>query len=301
MAQEITFSASDGVTLSARIHRGAGNRRTLLCLPSYVGTGDDFAVVANALSRNGPESRTVFTLDGRGRGRSGYRPSDGTTSVLVDAKDALDLMTLAGLDNIAVLANGYGGQVAMVMALLRPHAIGTLVLNDSAPEFETEGVVRVLSEITSLPLAGNWQDAASMLKSLHARRYPRLTDADWLALAKIRFASVGGAPARLYDPALAQSFSFSRRGLQQNTLWPQFAALKNVPMLFLRCELSDMVSPQTINRMRDLHPTLEVVTIVREGHPGLLRDQPTMAAVGHFLGRQDGMDVPAKPRARAVA
>jgi len=301
MHEDIRFSARDGVRLYARRYRGSRGRRPVLCLPTLAGNSDEFAALAEAVSRNGPESRTVFTIDGRGRGRSEAGSGPPRAQILTDCEDALELMTLAGLDDALIVGNGHGGQLAMILALLRPRSVGALVLNDSAPEFEAEGVVRLLSEITNLPLAATWSEAAALLKALHGRRYPRLSDAQWLGLAKSRYTEIGGRPARGFDLRFAASLSLSRGNIHRQSLWPQFAAMARVPMLLLRTEFSDLVSKRTVDRMRDLHPTLEEAKIPAEGHPALLSDPVSIALVAKFLMANEWMDKRSELPLRAVA
>jgi len=302
MWDDIHFSARDGVRLYARKYSGKSGKRALLCLPGLVGNCQEFDVLAEALSGSNPSvSRTVYTIDCRGRGRSELGGGRDAPSLLAECEDVLELMTLAGLQDAAVLGTGHGGQLALILALLRPSAVGALILNESAPEFEPEGVVRQMGEIAALPLPATWAEAASLLKGLQGRRYPGLDDAQWLGLAKSRFREVAGQPARSYHSAIAASHSFSRGHANRRSLWPQFAAMAQVPMLLLRAELSDMIGDPALARMRDLHPALEVANVAGQGHPVLLRDPASIGLVAQFLSRNDRIDPRAETSLRAVA
>jgi pimeloyl-ACP methyl ester carboxylesterase len=70
-------------------------------------------------------------------------------------------------------------------------------------------------------------------------------------------------------------------------LWPQFEALKRVPVLVLRGENSDILSPKTVEEMRRRHPALVSFTVTNEGHAPLLKDQQTIGAIQHFLSATD--------------
>ena len=301
MWQDIRFSARDGTQLYGRRYAANSAKRPLLCLGGIVGNSAQFDVLASALANNGAERRSVFTIDCRGRGRSGALRAKQGSPLLTECEDVLDFMTICGLDEAAVLGTGHGGQLAMIMAQLQPRAVGALILNDSAPELEIEGVVRLLGEAASLPVPQTWVDAAGLLQRQFGRRYPKLSAEQWQAVARSSFLDVEGRPARAFDPAIAAAYSLSRGTLARHTLWAQFAALSRVPVLFLRAELSDMVSPQTITRMRGMHPALEVVTVPREGHPALLRDAPSIAAVATFLARNEWQEARSETAFRAVA
>ncbi len=70
-------------------------------------------------------------------------------------------------------------------------------------------------------------------------------------------------------------------------LWPQFEALKRIPVLVLRGENSDILSPETVESMRRLHPALASITVANQGHAPLLKDEQTIEAIQHFLATAD--------------
>jgi pimeloyl-ACP methyl ester carboxylesterase len=286
MWQDYHFSVRDGTRLHGRRYSsGASIRRPLLCLAALGGNSAQFDILARTLSATSPEQRDVYALDLHGRGRSDRTRRQGDNSLLADAEDALDFMTLTGLKQAVLLGSGHGGQTALLMALLRPTAVAGLILNDSAPEFEPEGVARVVGEIASLPMPSSFADAARMLQLMRGAAYPRLGPDDWMDLARAQYPDIGGKPGQPYDAALARSFSPTGNGDARLTLWSQFAALKRVPMLLLRGELSHMLGTRTIARMADLHPRLEVVKVLGEGHPPLLRDRASQGVIAQFLAR----------------
>ena len=58
-------------------------------------------------------------------------------------------------------------------------------------------------------------------------------------------------------------------------------------MLVIRGENSDILSSKTLSEMQLRHPRLDAVTVKGQGHAPLLKDAPTIAAVGQFLARAD--------------
>jgi len=301
MWDDIRFSGRSGAKLAARRYRGPKGRRPLVCLAGMVGNSADFHNLAEALSSGSPEGRSVYCIDCRGRGASQAVKLDGPPDILTDAEDVLDLMTLAGLADAAVIGTGHGGQLAMIVALLRPKSTGVLILNDAAPEFEVDGVVRMMTEIASMPVPATWQEAAGLLKSLYERRYPRLTAEQWGGLARARYMDVAGRPARAFDKALAEALSLSRGGIHERSFWPQFAALSHVPTLLMRGALSDMISQKTVEEMRAVHPLLEVERVAAQGHPVLLNDEASFAIASRFLVRHDAGAADTGEALKAVA
>jgi pimeloyl-ACP methyl ester carboxylesterase len=302
MWQDYNFSVRDGTSLYGRRYSsGHSSRRPLLCLSALGGNSAHFDALARSLSAAGPEQRDVYALDFHGRGRSARGGARRDISLLADAEDALDFMTLTGLKQAVLLGSGHGGQVAMVMAVLRPAGFSGLVLNDAAPEFEPAAVARVVGEIASLPLPASFADAAHMLRLMHGATYPRLLAEDWLELAQAQYPDLNGKPGRPYDPALARYYSLTGSGEAQLSLWSQFAALRRLPVLALRGELSHMVADATVARMAELHPRLEVAKVVGEGHPPLLRDRASIGVIGQFLTRGEYRHHRSEPQLKAAA
>ena len=62
-----------------------------------------------------------------------------------------------------------------------------------------------------------------------------------------------------------------------------------------------MLSKATLARMVDLHPRLEVVKVMGEGHPPLLRDRASQGAIAQFLARGEYADQRPEPQLKAVA
>lgn len=287
MWDDIRFSGRSGAELAARRYRGPKGRRPLLCLPALAGNSAGYHALAESLSASGPEGRTVYSIDCRGRGASQATALNGPPDILADAEDVLDLMTLAGLDDAAVVGTGHGGQLAMIVALLRPRSTAVLILNESAPQFEADGAVRMMTEIAAMPIPSTWAEAETLLKSQYVQRYPMLSAAQWGSFARTHYLEKAGRPARAFDPMLGEVMSLSRGRLHDQTFWPQFAALSRVPVLLIRAELSDMISQQTINEMRAVHPLLEVERVAGQGHPALLNEEASIAIAARFLSRHD--------------
>ena len=302
MWQDYWFSVRDGTRLNGRRYSsGKSARRPLLCLAGLGGNSAQFDLLARALSGPGAEQRDVYAIDMHGRGRSDFNARRIETSLLADCHDSLDFMTLAGLRQAILLGSGHGGQIAMLMAVLRPSAVSAVVLNDAAPQFEAEGMIRVIGEIASLPVPASFADAAHLMRMMMGRSYPRLLADDWLQLAQAQYPDKNGKPGRPYDPALSRDYSLIRGSDLRLSMWAQFAALKSLPTLLLRGELSPMLSQATVNRMRDIHPRLEIVKVAGEGHPPLLRDLASQAVIAKFLGRAEQRDQRPETQLKAVA
>jgi pimeloyl-ACP methyl ester carboxylesterase len=283
---DIYFTSRDGLRLYARHYPvPASARRPAVCLAGLSRNSRDFHDLAVALAKPDESGRDVYCLDYRGRGRSQHDPDWKNYSILVELNDVLDFMTMRGLHNAAMIGTSRGGLLTMLMGVLRPAAIGAVVLNDIGPVIEREGLARVVAYIGRVPLPATWAEAAVLVAEMNRRQFPAVTAQQWAEFARQVFNDDNGLPAPSYDPNLSKAVSLLSGDLPD--LWPQFAALSHAPMLVLRGETSDLLSAKTLAEMQLRHPRLDAVTVKGQGHAPLLKDAPTIAAVSQFLAHAD--------------
>jgi pimeloyl-ACP methyl ester carboxylesterase len=284
--RDITFSARDGLRLYARHYPApASVRRPVLCLAGLSRNSRDFHRLAVALSSPGDTARDVYALDSRGRGLSQHDRDWRNYSLLVEVNDALDFMTMKNLHGAAVIGTSRGGLTAMMMAVLRPSAIAVAVLNDIGPVIEREGFARIVAYIGRIPVPADWEEATRIVFEMSKRQFPAVSMEEWAEQARALFNDDNGLPALAYDPKIARVLSPTDEPLPD--LWPQFGALAPVPVLAIRGETSDILSPKTLDEMRARHPRLATFTVRGQGHAPLLRDGPTVSTIQAFLQRYD--------------
>jgi pimeloyl-ACP methyl ester carboxylesterase len=282
---DIYFTSRDGLRLYARHYPSpSSSRRPAVCLAGLSRNSRDFHDLATALATQDEAGRDVFCLDYRGRGRSQYDPDWKNYSILVELNDALDFMTMRGLHNAAIVGTSRGGLITMLMAVLRPAAIGAVVLNDIGPVIEPEGLARIVAYVGRVPLPATWEEATALVTEMNRRQFPAVTAEQWAQVARQLFNDDNGLPAQAYDPSLSKSISLTSEVPQ---LWPQFEALGHAPTLVVRGELSDILSAKTFAEMQVRHPRIDAITVKGQGHAPLLKDAPTIAAVAKFLAHAD--------------
>src|SRR6185295_4442544 len=154
--------------------------------------------------------------------------------------DVLDFMTMKGLHDAAVIGTSRGGLLAMMMAVLRPAAIGAVVLNDIGPVVERDGLARIVAYVGRIPLPADWREAAALVRDMNQRQFTAVPAAQWDDVARAWFNDENGLPAPGYDRNLARALSLVDGPMPQ--LWPQFAALSRVPVLVVRGGNSDVLS-----------------------------------------------------------
>jgi pimeloyl-ACP methyl ester carboxylesterase len=283
---DIHFTSRDGLRLYARHYPVLGSvRRPAVCLAGLTRNCRDFHDLASRLATQDDAGRDVYCLDSRGRGRSQHDPDWKNYSILVELNDVLDFMTMRGLHNAAMVGTSRGGLITMLMGVLRPGAIGAVVLNDIGPVIEREGLARIVAYVGRVPLPATWKEAAELVADMNRRHFPAVTPEQWAAFARQVFNDDNGLPAYSYDPNLSKAISLLSGEMPE--LWPQFEALNHAPMLAIRGENSDLLSPKTFADMQVRHPRMDAVVVKGQGHAPLLMDAPTITAVTQFLAHAD--------------
>ncbi len=308
--EDIRFTSNNGLTLYAR-HYGEPQRgvRPVVCLAGLTRNSADFHDLASFLANHPTRRREVYCPDYRGRGQSDHDPDWRNYSPFIELLDVLDLMAIRGLEHAAVIGTSRGGIIAMLMAVMRPAAISALVLNDIGPEIETAGLARIMGYAGKVPLPASWDEATELVRSMNKRFFTNLTDEEWAAVARQLFSERNGRPAPGYDNKLASALSEVDISQKIPSMWPQFEALRNIPVLVLRGENSDLLSPRTVAKMEEQHPRLAAVTVHAQGHAPLLKDRFTIGIIADFLRETDpdhvqdaerGIPTPQLPRLSAV-
>jgi len=278
--RERHFTAQDGLRLYFRDYGDPLSRRLpLVCLSGIVRNSADFADLA---ARHAGERR-ILALDYRGRGRSAYDPHWRNYQPFVYANDVAHLLAATGLHRAILVGTSLGAALAMGLAVLKPTAIGAVVLNDFGPEVVPGGVGRILAYIGRDHPQPDWPSAVRYLRELLPTLSIR-TDEGWLKMARGTFRE--GADGRLHfdwDVALAKPLARSAGTVPD--LWPYFRALGRIPTLALRGALSDVLAADTFERMALAKPDLLRVSVSNAGHAPTLNEPEAAAAVDDFIRR----------------
>lgn len=272
--------AQDGLRLYFRDYGDPQSPRApLLCLTGIVRNSADFADLAE---RHAGERR-VICPDYRGRGRSAYDSDWRNYDPFVYANDLAHLMAATGLERVVVVGTSLGAALAMGLAVLKPSLLAGIVLNDFGPEVAANGVTRILDYIGTDHPQPDWPSAVRHLKELLPTLSIR-TDEGWLKLAHGTYRE--GADGMLHfdwDVNLAKPLAEANGSVPD--LWPYFRALGRLPVLALRGDLSDVLSPATFDRMALAKPDLQRVTVANAGHAPTLNEPEAASAVDDFIRR----------------
>lgn len=276
------FWWNDGLRLHYRDYAGgADGRPPLLCLPGLTRNVRDFEGLADRLA---PDWR-VIAIDFRGRGESAFSKNPTSYTPLIYALDLQALFRELDLTAFVSIGTSLGGLVTMLMAEGERARIKGVALNDVGPEVETGGIARIRSYVGKSGNWPTWLHAARALAEANANVYPDYKLEDWLAMAKRRYRlSTNGRIVIDHDTRIAEPMRVAPDEPPAD-LWPALDALKDVPGLILRGELSDVLAPATVERMQQALPRAEAVTVPRVGHAPTLDEPEAVAAIDRLLAK----------------
>jgi pimeloyl-ACP methyl ester carboxylesterase len=260
-------------------------RLPVVCLPGLSRTAEDFTTLAMALAAD----RRVLALDYRGRGRSDYDPNPENYAIDVEAADVMTVMAALEAAPAIVVGTSRGGLIAMTIAEKKPELLAGVVLNDIGPVVETEGVLRIKSYVGKLQQPTSYQEAAEMLRSSSGNQFPNLTAADWLAAARRGWRKEGGRLVTTYDPALGHTLDSVSMDKPFPTLWPQFDAMAQVPLMVVHGANSDILSTATVTAMQARRPDMELLVVADQGHAPLLAEPATIRTIAAFAAKCDAL------------
>jgi pimeloyl-ACP methyl ester carboxylesterase len=138
-----------------------------------------------------------------------------------------------------------------------------------------------------LPQPRTFEEGAEILRRLFDAQFPKLGPADWLASAHRTFRLQNGDLVPTYDVNLAKTLEGVDFEKPFPPLWPQFDSLAHVPVMVIRGENSDILSPATVEAMRARHAALETIEVPDQGHTPLLAEAGVIARIAAFAGQCD--------------
>ena len=263
---DCSWTSPDGLTLHFRNYPGPeGGRKTpVLCLHGLTRNARDFSDLAEHIA----QERRVIVPDMRGRGMSDYAPDSDTYNPLTYVADVDKLLTEQGIERFVSIGTSMGGLMTMLLAQKDAQTgaerIAGVVLNDIGPAIEPAGLERISGYVGQGRSYPTWIHAARSLGEVHGEAFPDYALEDWL------------------DMAIAEPFAKPGNAAPTD-LWNAFEAFGNAPMLLVIGELSDLISPATIARMKETNPQMTTVSVPRVGHAPTLDEPEARAAIDALL------------------
>jgi pimeloyl-ACP methyl ester carboxylesterase len=273
--------SNDGLRLHYRDYAGRPDRPPILCIPGLTRNARDFEGVAERLAG---EWRLIC-VELRGRGESGYAKDPMSYVPLTYLQDLEALIRDLELARFVTFGTSLGGILTMLLASADSRRIVGALVNDVGPVLDTPGLERIRSYVGKTQSWPTWLHAARFFAQTKGDVYPRWKLEDWLVYAKrVCKLSSNGRIVFDYDMRIAEPFKLPG-GATGFDLWTAFAGLRDVPAMVVRGAVSDLLSDETMAKMRAEAPLLESVIVPDVGHAPTLDEPESVAAIDRLLGR----------------
>ena len=280
MSAEYWFDSQEGLRLFSRVYAGpSADVPVVLCLHGLMRNSRDFEYLAVHLAGR----YRVVAPDVRGRGFSARDANSRNYQIPTYIADLLLLLRGLGVARVNIIGTSMGGLMAMVLAAMQPRLVASIVLNDVGPEIDPRGLERIRGYAGKSPPVRSWEEAVAQVRSIYGAVWPGLSDERWERIARLSYrANAEGVPQADADPLVAEPLRDDKAATVN--LWPLWGTLAKTPVLAIRGALSDVLSAATLARMRREKPDLAVLEVAQRGHPPLLDEPESLAAIDGFLG-----------------
>jgi pimeloyl-ACP methyl ester carboxylesterase len=258
-----------------------GRQLPIICLPGLTRNARDFAELADRLAGK----RRIIAVELRGRGESAPAkdPMSYTPETYVEDLEAL--IGQRALDRFILFGTSLGGMLSMVLTSKYPDKVAGVLLNDVGPAIDPAGLARIKSYVGRGASFPTWLHAARGLSDVHHVAYPDYGIDEWLGMAKrLCRLTAAGRIVLDYDSALAEPLK-AQGNEALPEIWPLLEALKPIPALLVRGELSDILSVATADRMEAELPLMERLELPGVGHAPTLGEPGCDAAIDRLLAR----------------
>jgi len=278
---EHLYRTRDGLKLHYRDYPGDPRRTPVLCLHGLTRNCRDFEALALRIA----PGRRVITPDFRGRGKSQHDSMWMNYHPMTYVDDVWALLREVAVDPVIVIGTSLGGIVAMLMAAVRAQTFAAVVLNDIGPELDPVGVARIASYAGRFPPPRTWDEAIEQMKVAFGAALPDFTARQWHDFARLTYSEDdSGIPRLQADAKIGDAIrAIPPPPGASEGMWLAFRALRDIPVLAIRGEFSDLLSASTFDRMQREHPKLQRSTISRRGHVPQLDEPQSLAALERFL------------------
>lgn len=273
--------SNDGLRLHYRDYPGSPDRPPILCIPGLTRNARDFEAVAERLS---PDWRVVC-VELRGRGESAYAKDVMSYMPITYHQDLEALIRALDLTRFVAFGTSLGGLLTMLLSLSNHDRMAAALLNDVGPVLDDRGLDRIKGYVGRSQSWPTWIHAARWFAEAKGDVYPDWKLDDWLAHAR-RLCKLGpsGRIVFDYDMRIAEPFKVPG-GVTGFDSWAALRGFAGIPSLVVRGEISDLLSADTVAKMRAELPLMETVTVPRVGHTPILTEPQAVEAIDRLLAR----------------
>ncbi|MCW9035320.1 MAG: alpha/beta hydrolase [Rhodospirillales bacterium] len=272
------YTSQDGLSLFYRDYGSSQAKGpTLVFLGGINRNSKDHHDIATELSHQ----YRVICPDYRGRGQSQSDKNWRNYQPVTYLNDLRHLFTLLNLHQVIVIGTSMGGLLAMALSAFSPTVLKGAVINDVGPDINPKGIARIIDYLGDDTAFDNWESAIKHIQN--AWNDPSIkTEDDWLKNAHETFhENTEGEICIDWDPAIATALEEDTG--EAHDLWPLFKGFKNIPILTIRGEVSDILTQKTFDKMIALLPNMSTLIVPETGHTPRLDTPLVLTKIKEFL------------------
>lgn len=276
------------------------NDRVLLCVHGLTRTGRDFDTLAQRLSA----TYRVVCPDVVGRGKSDWLVNAGGYAVPQYVADMVALIARLQPTRLDWVGTSMGGLIGLgllgalamsrhsrpdrgVFGLPKEDTIpfGRVVLNDIGPNLDFSGLSRIGDYVGKPVTFDTFEQAVDYVRDISAG-FGQHSRQQWETLSRYVFVQQDGKWVKHYDLRIAEAFALQNEAMvlaSEALLWSAFESI-TVPVLVLRGEHSDLLSPATLQDMLARNKLAQAHVVRNTGHaPTLMTDEQTDPVASFLL------------------
>ncbi len=251
------------------------NDRVLVCVHGLTRVSNDF----DAFAREMASAYRVVCPDVVGRGRSDWLRDPALYQLPTYVCDMVTLLARVDATTVHWFGTSMGALIGMALASMPGSPIDRMILNDAGPVLGAAALARIAGYVGDTPRFASVDEAEVFIRRITAPFGPH-TDDEWRFLTEVVLRRDGDAWVRHYDPALA--IPFKSTPATDTVLWPIYDPIA-CPVLAVRGEHSDLLSPETHAAMAERGPRARLVTIPGVGHAPTFMHADQIAIAKAFL------------------
>lgn len=275
------------------------NDQVVLCVHGLTRSGRDFDPLARRLAAH----YRVVCPDVVGRGKSDWLIDPAYYGVPQYVADMLTLIARLQPSQLDWVGTSMGGLIAMglsatlsMSAALRPDRgphglshqqnlkLGKVVLNDIGPALSIDGLERIAEYVGVAQSFESFDEAVDYIRTVSAD-FGHHDLEGWQALTRNVFTEQDGRWGKHYDLRIAEPMGKETPDTikaSEALLWPAFEAFQQ-PVLIIRGELSDLLTPDTVQEMLARNAQAQLFTVPDVGHAPTLRTNDQITPIEQFL------------------
>ena len=279
------FQTEDGPKIHYRDYPAVGEERGLpvLCLHGLTRNVNDFAELAPQIAALG---RRVIVASQRGRGKSDWDPQPERYQPPTYTMDMAALLDHLEIVRAVYVGTSMGGLMSLITPTLAPGKLAAAVINDIGVEIDLGGVERIKSNVSARGAVKTWDEAVERTIASNLEAFPR-REGDrefWEWFARKLWIEVEGGFDLSYDQAIIEQFD---AGGELPDLWPFWEPFKTIPVLVVRGGITDLLTIETVDRMRTQKPDMAYAEVPDVGHAPFMTEPEAWSAIQDFLRQVD--------------